>query len=164
MEANRLRQACNPRVQRMIRANLKTLEVQLAKRDREIREINATVRGSPSGGLPVRRTQGIPLTVRRLSATAGPRSPRSGVMDRECAIPRPADRLSRFFPRPDRELSSPTMRSYGPSVSKCGRGGKSRTVSLINILERLLLWRRVPSMFVRRVYAAGVGFRQQFDE
>jgi hypothetical protein len=45
-EANRLCQACNPRVQRMIRANLKTLEVQLAKRDREIREINATVRGS----------------------------------------------------------------------------------------------------------------------
>ena len=45
-EANRLCQACNPRVQRMIRANLKTLEVQLAKRDREIREINATVRDS----------------------------------------------------------------------------------------------------------------------
>jgi transposase len=51
MEANRLRQARNPRVQRMIRANLKTLEAQLAKRDREIREIDATVRGSPSGGL-----------------------------------------------------------------------------------------------------------------
>jgi hypothetical protein len=45
--ASRLCQACNPRVQGMIRANLKTLEVQLAKRDREIREINATVRGSP---------------------------------------------------------------------------------------------------------------------
>ncbi len=44
MEANRLRQAHNPRVQRMIRATLKTLEAQLAKLDREI---NDTVRGSP---------------------------------------------------------------------------------------------------------------------
>ena len=44
MEANRLRQARNPRVQRTIRAMLKILEAQLAELDREI---NDTVRGSP---------------------------------------------------------------------------------------------------------------------
>jgi protein-disulfide isomerase len=44
METNRFRQACNPRVQRTIRATLKTLEAQLAVLDREI---NDTVRGSP---------------------------------------------------------------------------------------------------------------------
>ena len=44
METNRLRQARHPRVQRMLRATLKTLEAQLAELDREI---NDTVRGSP---------------------------------------------------------------------------------------------------------------------
>ena len=44
METNRLRQARNPRVQRTLKATLKTLEAQLAELDREI---NDTVRGSP---------------------------------------------------------------------------------------------------------------------
>jgi transposase len=44
MEANRFRQARNPRVQRTIKATLKTLEAQLAELDGEI---NDTVRGSP---------------------------------------------------------------------------------------------------------------------
>jgi transposase len=44
METNRFRQARNPRVQRTIKATLKTLEAQLAELDREI---NDTVRGSP---------------------------------------------------------------------------------------------------------------------
>ena len=44
METNRFRQACNPRVQRTIKATLKTLEVQLAELDREIDD---SVRGSP---------------------------------------------------------------------------------------------------------------------
>ena len=44
METNRFRQARNSRVQRTIRATLKTLEAQLAELDREI---NDTVRGSP---------------------------------------------------------------------------------------------------------------------
>jgi transposase len=51
MEANRLRQAHNPRVQRMIRATLKTLEAQLAKLDRDI---NDTVRDSPVGEVTAR--------------------------------------------------------------------------------------------------------------
>jgi transposase len=44
METNRVRQARTPRVQRTIKATLKTLEAQLAELDREI---NDTVRGSP---------------------------------------------------------------------------------------------------------------------
>jgi transposase len=44
METNRFRQACNPRVQRTIKATLKTLEAQLAELDRDI---NDSVRGSP---------------------------------------------------------------------------------------------------------------------
>jgi transposase len=44
METNRFRQARNPRVQRTIKATLRTLEAQLAELDREI---NDTVRGSP---------------------------------------------------------------------------------------------------------------------
>jgi transposase len=44
METNRLRQARNLRVQRTIKATLKTLEVQLAELDREIDD---SVRGSP---------------------------------------------------------------------------------------------------------------------
>lgn len=44
METNRFRQARNSRVQRTIRATLKTLEAQLAELDHEI---NDTVRGSP---------------------------------------------------------------------------------------------------------------------
>jgi transposase len=44
METNRFRQARNPRVERTIKATLKTLEAQLAELDREI---NDTVRGSP---------------------------------------------------------------------------------------------------------------------
>jgi transposase len=44
METNRFRQARNPRVQRTIKATLKTLEAQLAELDREI---NDAVRGSP---------------------------------------------------------------------------------------------------------------------
>jgi transposase len=44
METNRSRQARNPRVQRTIKATLKTLEAQLAELDREI---NVAVRGSP---------------------------------------------------------------------------------------------------------------------
>jgi transposase len=45
MEANRLRQARNSRVQRTLKATLRTLESQLAELDREI---NDTVRGSPA--------------------------------------------------------------------------------------------------------------------
>jgi transposase len=44
METNRYRQSRNPRVQRTIKATLKTLEAQLDELDREI---NDTVRGSP---------------------------------------------------------------------------------------------------------------------
>jgi transposase len=44
METNRFRQARNPRVQRTIKATLKTLEAQLAELDRAIKD---TVRGSP---------------------------------------------------------------------------------------------------------------------
>jgi transposase len=44
MESNRLRQARNPRVQRTLKAMLRTLEAQLAELDREI---NNAVRGSP---------------------------------------------------------------------------------------------------------------------
>jgi transposase len=44
METNRYRQSRNPRVQRTIKATLKTLEAQLAELDREI---NDTIRGSP---------------------------------------------------------------------------------------------------------------------
>ena len=74
--------------------------------------------GMSRQGAPVRKTQRMPLTVRRLSGIAGPRSPDREAMDRECAIPSPSYRPNSMLPPPKGSLES----KLDSSVKNCQHG------------------------------------------
>ena len=154
MEANRLRQARHARVQRTIRAALKTLQAQLADLDDDI---NTTVRGSPVWRVADDLLTSVPgvgdVTARTLIADL----PELGQLDRRRIAAlvgvAPVNRDSGQMRRQANDRRRPGRRSQRPlwqpcrlpvgtrssaSTTKSSRTRPSQEVALVTCMRRLL--------------------------